>query len=112
MHKQSERDQAVRNFNNPNHKGKGMITNMKTSGTSINMQEGGADILFAGTFTNAQMAQQASGRVLRIGQLRKCTFYVLSTNYSYDQALSALATNKMVPIIASQADIHKYTHPP
>ena len=105
MHHQRERDAAVRKFNDPTDDAMCMVTSPKTSGTGVNMQTGCLDTLFVDGYTNAQAALQASGRTLRLGQKHKCTFYTLTTYHSYDQALTAMATTKMLPVIAGQADI-------
>ncbi|KAI4154772.1 MAG: hypothetical protein LQ341_000297 [Variospora aurantia] len=105
MHKLADRDHALERFNDPDDPAKGLVTSLAVGGTSSNMQHGGADVLYVDAWTNAQIAIQGSGRVLRMGQERKCTFYSLVTNHSYDQVLSAASTRKYVPIIAGQADV-------
>ena len=79
------------------------VTSPRVSGVSADMEHCYSDVLFLYIWTNRQSAFQTGGRVLRIGQANECTFYVLSTNYSYDQVLAACATSKMAPVIAGQA---------
>ena len=45
------------------------------------------------------------GKIACLGKSRQCTFYSLNTNHSYGQVIAASATNKIVPVIAGQADI-------
>ncbi|KAL8761543.1 MAG: hypothetical protein Q9184_002337 [Pyrenodesmia sp. 2 TL-2023] len=71
------------------------------SGGALNLHHGGScDTWCAEAVEDVQAAAQQSGRALRLGQKRKCTFYVLSTVYSYDGPVSANASNRFLPILS------------
>ena len=58
-------------------------------------------MVFVDVPSNAQPTQHAAGRVIRIGQQKACTIYILTTDHSYDQVLQAAAARKMVAVIAA-----------
>ncbi|KAL8671897.1 MAG: hypothetical protein Q9168_003621 [Polycauliona sp. 1 TL-2023] len=65
-----------------------------------------SDSIMPDGFQNAQAVLQAGGRTLRMGQKNQSTYYVLTTNHSYDQYIAANATNRILPVISGQADLY------
>lgn len=63
--------------------------------TAISFQKDCSDVIFMDVPSKAQSTLQAGGRVIRIGQRSACNLYILTTDYSYDQALQATAANKI-----------------
>lgn len=59
--------------------------------SAINLQKTCSDVIFVDVPSNANTAQQAAGRILRIGQERICRFWVLTLDHSYDQCIQANA---------------------
>lgn len=114
-HLLAEREAAVAAFNDFGNHVQVLVTSVKVSATSLNLQKDCADVIFVDVSFNAQSTQQAAGRVIRIGQQRACTIYILTTDYTYDQVLQATAARKMIAVIAAytnrkvtEADLAQY----
>ena len=60
--------------------------------------------LFVDVCSDAQFVQQAGGRLVRIGQRSAYIIYILTLDHTYDQYLQAVATGKMIGIIASHTN--------
>ena len=105
QHKAAERDDIVESFNDRASNLQILVTSLRISATALNLQNDCSDVIFVDTPSNAQSALQAGGRVSRIGQRRICHMYVLTLNHSYDQTLQWRGTNKMLGILAGQADL-------
>ena len=112
--KTTEREAAVNAFNDKENPVQVLVTSLKVSSTSLSLQKDCADVIFVDVPSNAQAAQQAAGRVIRIGQLNGCTIYIITPDHSYDQTLQTCAARKILGVIASytgmtvsEADIEK-----
>ena len=104
-HKAVDREKVISAFKDPRHPVQILITSMRISATAINLQTTCSDVIFVDVPSNANTAQQAAGRVLRIGQERTCRFWILTMDHTYDQCIQANAANKMISIIAGGGDM-------
>ena len=100
-HKQKEREVTVREFNDTRSHVQVLVNNAKFSAISINLQKDCSDAISIDVPSNAQATLQAGARVVRIGQTRSCSIYIVTLDHSYGQYLQALAARKMHGIIAS-----------
>ena len=73
--------------------------------TAYNLQDCCSDLIFFDVPSNSQTKLQAGGRLIRLGQRRRVLVWTLPVDHTYDQSLQAKATQKMVGIIAGQANL-------
>ncbi|KAL6721919.1 hypothetical protein ACLMJK_001024 [Lecanora helva] len=105
QHKPAERDTTVIEFNNPGSIYQVMVTSLKLSATSLNLQSSCSDVIFLDVSGNSQTLLQAGGRVLRLGQTRRVSLWVLTMDHTYDQVLQYRSTRKMITIVAGQGGV-------
>ena len=91
-HKWNEREQVVRDFNDRVSTVQVLVTSVKISSTSINLQKDCCRVCFVDVPSNAQSVQRAGGRVVRIGQRSACVIYIFTVDHTYDQHIQASAT--------------------
>ena len=84
-HSTTALEEAVVEFNDPASNVQILVMSLRISSTAVNLQDDCSNMVFLDCPTNAQIALQAGGRTLRIGQTRTCIQYVIVLDLSYDQ---------------------------
>lgn len=102
-HSRAQRSQTQELFNAPGTKGHVLVTNIRCSATSMNLQKNCWNMMFLDIPESANVAGQAIGRIYRISQKKVQRIYFVTTNHTYDQAIQARAANKMYGQIAGSA---------
>ena len=97
----AERDLSVLMFNDPESQVQVLVTSFRIASTALNLHKACSDVIFVEQPPNSQTANQAMGRINRLGQKRACTVLSIAVDHTYDQAIAANATKKMMAIIAT-----------
>ena len=87
QHKTAKCNDIVDSFNNQTSNLQILITSLRISVTTFNLQNNSSDVVFIDTPSSAQNTLQADGQVLRIGQRRICHIYIMMLDHSYDQVV-------------------------
>ena len=81
-HKATEREAGINASNDKENPVQVLVTSLKVSSTSLNLQKDCADVILVDIHSKTQAAQQATGRVIRFGQLYSCTICIITTDHS------------------------------
>lgn len=104
-----ERRNIVAAFNDPSHPMNILLTTPPVGGTSYNIQHCCRIVIWIEPFSSADTGYQGIGRVWRIRKNmeknKEVIVFILTTNYSYDQLVQALAAQKMLGQLAGRANI-------
>lgn len=85
QNKQTEGDECVRAFCDRNSDVQVLATSMRISATANNLHHDCCNAIFIDCPSNAQVALQGGGRLIRLGQKRNCQLWVLVMDHNYDQ---------------------------
>jgi SNF2 family DNA or RNA helicase len=106
-HTQSERQQVVRAFNDPNTQWQVLATTYRCSAIGLNLQGACSEQVMLDVPSSVPMALQAFGRIHRLGQGRQQTIWIVTTDHTYDQLLQAHIANKMQSQLAGEGDLNE-----
>lgn len=90
-------------FNDADHPVNVLVGSLRISATALNLQRNCSEVIFIDVPVNENTAKQAAGRVLRIGQEKKCYCWIFTVDHTYDQVIQGHSMLKILSIIAGSA---------
>ncbi|KAI9810553.1 MAG: hypothetical protein M1827_006226 [Pycnora praestabilis] len=105
VHSMAERDEAVNLFNDPDSGVQALVTSLRTTSASVNLQHDCPYMIFMEVPGSANILMQAVGHIYRIGQKSPQFIWICTVDHTYDQTIQYRAANKMIGQIAGQGNV-------